>query len=285
MKQATVISGKGGTGKTSIVAAIATLERNATIADCDVDAADLHLILHPKVREKHVFFGGFQAEIDPQSCTFCGECEALCRYEAISNFEINSLNCEGCGVCHDNCSFQAINMERKVAGEWFVSNTRFGAMVHAKLGIAQENSGKLISEVRNRAKKIAQERSSDLVIIDGPPGIGCPVISSITGADFVLIVTEPTISGLHDLKRILDLTNHFNIRTAVCINKHDLNKQISNDIRDVCSSGNYEFLGEIPYDPMVTQAMVAGKTILENDAGPAAKCVEQIWRTVKTLIQ
>jgi MinD superfamily P-loop ATPase len=284
MKQVTVISGKGGTGKTSIVAAIAAMEKNAVVADCDVDAADLHLILHPDVEENHAFEGGFRAEIDPDACTFCGDCEALCRYDAIANFQIDPLHCEGCGVCHDNCPVNAIHMERMIAGDWFVSGTRFGAMVHAKLGIAQENSGKLISRVRNRAKEIAQDKNLDLIIIDGPPGIGCPVISSITGADLVLVVTEPTLSGLHDLKRVLDLTRHFDVRAAVCINKFDLNEDISNDIREACNAGNGRFVGEIPYDPLVTQAMVSGKSIMENGSGPAAAGIEKIWTKTKELL-
>jgi MinD superfamily P-loop ATPase len=284
MKQVTVISGKGGTGKTSIVAAIASIEKNAVVADCDVDAADLYLILHPDVKENHALEGGFRAEIDPDACNFCGDCEALCRYNAITNFEVDPLSCEGCGVCHDNCPVNAIRMERVIAGDWFVSGTRFGTMVHAKLGIAQENSGKLISKVRNRAKEIAREQNLDLIIIDGPPGIGCPVISSITGADLVLVVTEPTLSGLHDLKRVLDLTRHFDIRTAVCINKFDLNEDISNDIRDACSAGDGRFIGEIPYDPLVTQAMVSGKSLMENGNGPAAAGIEKLWVRAKELL-
>lgn len=255
------------------------------LADCDVDAADLHLILQPEVLENHSFAGGLTAQIDSTRCAECGQCRELCRFDAISeDLVIDPLSCEGCGVCADNCPEEAISMNQEIAGEWFVSISRFGPLVHAKLGIAQENSGKLVSKVRDRAKEIATEQQRDLIVIDGPPGIGCPVISAITGSDLVLVVTEPTVSGRHDLERVLDLTQHFNIPAAVCINKYDLNEELADKIRNECTSSQSYFVGEVPYDPMVTKAMVSGKTIMENGNCPAASRFVQIWDNVIRLL-
>jgi MinD superfamily P-loop ATPase len=277
MKELTVISGKGGTGKTSVVAAFASIVKSAIIADCDVDAADLHLILHPDVKERHDFDSGFKASIDTGICTLCGECLELCRFDAISpDFRVDHLSCEGCGVCYDYCPVDAISLNRDVGGKWFVSETRFGPLVHAKLGVAQENSGRLVSIVRNRAKELAKELSLDYAIVDGSPGVGCPVISSITGTDMVLAVAEPTQSGLHDLSRVLELARHFRVRTAVCVNKYDLNEEVTGRIVRLCKGDGATFAGVIPYDKAVTEAMIEGKAVTEYSDNGAASAISGI---------
>jgi MinD superfamily P-loop ATPase len=285
MKELTVISGKGGTGKTSLVAAFASMAHDAVIADCDVDAADLHLILDPDVKQEHDFHGGYVAAVHPMLCNECGVCLDLCRFGAINqDFQVDPLSCEGCGVCADNCPVDAIILERDDAGKWFVSETRFGPMVHARLGVAQENSGKLVSQVRARAKEIAEERKLDLAIVDGSPGIGCPVVSSVTGTDLVFAVTEPTQSGRYDLGRVLQLARHFRVKAAVCVNKYDLNEAVTEEIRALCDGNGTEFVGTIPYDISVTEAMVARKAVTEYGDGPATKAIKEIWRkTVKLL--
>jgi len=284
MREIAVISGKGGTGKTSLVAAFAALAEGPVLADCDVDAADLHLVLEPRVREQHAFDGGLSASIDPELCSECGICRDLCRFEAIDPyFVIDPFACEGCGVCADHCPEGAVGLEREIAGRWFVSETRFGPMVHAKLGIAQENSGKLVAKVRGRAREIALERGLELLLTDGSPGIGCPVISSLTGADLVLVVTEPTLSGLHDLSRVLELTAHFGIPSAVCINKFDLNPDQAGRIERAAEEAGAAFAGRIPYDRLVTDAMVARKTFVEHDEGPARRAAIEVWERTREL--
>ena len=286
MKELVVISGKGGTGKTTIVAAFAALAEEAVLADCDVDAADLHLILNPAIEEELEFEGGLEAHVDHDICTLCGRCAELCRFEAIDDqIRINPFLCEGCGVCADHCPVDAIHLERQIAGRWFVSGTRFGPMVHAKLGIAQENSGKLVAQVRRRAQEIAKDQGRGLVIVDGSPGIGCPVIASVTGANAVLVVTEPTQSGVHDLERVLNLTNHFNIRTAVCVNKHDLNYQMTDSIEAICADRGVVWAGTIPYDISVTAAMVERKSLVEFDQGPATASVRKVWAKMNDMLK
>jgi len=237
MKELVVISGKGGTGKTSIVAAFAALAKKAVLADCDVDAADLHLVLNPTVKQTYDFSGGKQASIIAEKCIGCGKCRDMCRFDAINlngdrndviekTFTIDPVSCEGCKVCVEFCPVDAIEFNDHINGQWFVSDTRFGPMVHAKLGIAEENSGKLVTLIRKEAKKIAQEQKRNLLIVDGSPGIGCPVIASITASDLVLVVTEPTLSGKHDLERVAQLTANFGIKTLVCINKADINPEM-----------------------------------------------------------
>lgn len=274
MKELVVISGKGGTGKTSIAASLAILARPCVLADCDVDAADLHLILSPEVQRREPFSASKRARIRPGHCTACGKCEELCRFEAIrfdgpgngrvaKTFRVDTLACEGCGVCAWFCAEHAIEFSPAVSGEWFVSETRCGPMAHAKLGIAEGNSGKLVSIVRQNARKLAEERNLDLVIIDGAPGIGCPVIASITGANLVLIVTEPTPSGLHDLQRVAELARHFGIPTAVCINKWDLNPDVAAVIEAWAIEHGLAVSGRIRYDRIVTQAQIHGRTVAE----------------------
>jgi len=293
MKELVVISGKGGTGKTSIVASFAALAEKKVIADCDVDAADLHLILRPKNLKSEKFTGGKQAIVDLEKCQGCGECIDLCRFEAItlndgrgdtSKASIDHLSCEGCGVCVKFCPENAIELKEKISGEWYISRTRYGPMVHARLGIAEENSGKLVSLVRSHAKNIADEWGYRLIIIDGSPGIGCPVIASITGSSLVLAVTEPTLSGLHDLKRVIDLTKHFNIQMVVCINKYDINPEMSQQIEDYCLTQKLKVVGKLPYDTIVTKAQIAGASVVEYSGKLISFTIREMWREINYII-
>ena len=281
MKEVTIISGKGGTGKTSVVASFAALAQNKVLADADVDAADLHLILAPDIRHEEDFKGGRTAVIDPEACTECGECLQRCQFNAISpEFVVDKIDCEGCGVCVHFCPVDAIDFPQSVCGKWYISETRFGPMVHARLGIAEENSGLLVSLVRNQAKVLAEDRGLDTIIVDGPPGIGCPVIASITGTSLVLIVTEPTLSGLHDLERVGGLAAHFKTPTLACINKFDLNEEMSDQVAHYCARNHIELVGHIPYDTEVTRAMVAGQSIVEFSSGEVSGAIREIWHRV-----
>jgi MinD superfamily P-loop ATPase len=286
MKELVIISGKGGTGKTSLMAAFASLAQDKVLCDADVDAADLHLITAPVVKEKHDFQGGRTAIIRNDDCTQCGLCQDLCRWDAVSDdFEVDAIACEGCGVCVYFCPEKAIDFPLDTCGEWFISETVFGPMVHARLGIAQENSGKLVSLVRQEARKIAERKGLGLILTDGPPGIGCPVIAAIGGAAGVLIVTEPTVSGKHDMERVVQLAEHFKVPAMVCVNKFDLNLDQSQAIEKFAKSKNVSVLGRIPFDPIFTKSMVQGQTLFEyqrqSDAG---ETVKQIWeKTRKTL--
>lgn len=284
MKEIVIISGKGGTGKTSLTASFAALASNPILADCDVDAADLHLILAPHIVHKADFISGHEAVIRRDACTGCGECKTLCRFEAVylnessGRYDIDSAGCEGCGVCVHFCPTRAIDFPERLCGEWFISDTRFGPMVHARLGIAAENSGKLVSLVRKEAKRIAMERSADLLLVDGPPGIGCPVIASITGADLVVVITEPTLSGKHDLERVLQLARHFNIPVCVCVNKWDINPETTEHIEEESRRSGATVLGRIHYDRAVTAAQIAGQSVVEQSNGLASKEMKRIWK-------
>jgi MinD superfamily P-loop ATPase len=284
MKELVIISGKGGTGKTTIVAAFAALAKNKVLCDADVDAADLHLITDPRVKEQHNFQAGHTAIIDRGKCTECGLCQRLCRWNAIKeDFKVDPVACEGCGVCVYFCPEEAIDFPINTCGEWFISNTRFGPMVHARLGIAEENSGKLVTLVRQEAKKLAEENRLDLILTDGPPGIGCPVIASMGGATSVLIVTEPTVSGKHDMVRVAQLAAHFNVPGMICVNKFDLNPEQTRIIEEVATDKDLSVLGRIPFDPIFTRAMVQGKTIFEYDGlSEAGKAVREIWEKALT---
>ncbi|MBA7644341.1 Iron-sulfur cluster carrier protein [subsurface metagenome] len=282
MKQIVIISGKGGTGKTVVAASFAALVKNKVMADCDVDAPNLHLILKPEILESHPFPSGFEVIKDESKCNQCGKCQKVCRFNAISDdFVIDSVACEACGVCVEVCPQQALRLVPKVSGTTYLSRTKYGPFSHAKLGIAEENSGKLVSEVRKNAVKMAEEGNKDLIIIDGPPGIGCPVIASVTGANLALIVTEPTLSGIWDLERALELTRHFQIKTLVCINKYDLNLKNSKNIEKFCKESRIEIAGRIPFDSQVTKAMVQGKSIMEYPGSPPAKEIEEMWERVR----
>jgi len=282
MIELAIISGKGGTGKTSITGAFAVLAESKVLADCDVDAPDLHLLLNPKIRENKEFSGGRQPLKDDEKCTDCGLCTEHCRFDAIepNTFEINPFRCERCGICARICPEEAITMVDARSGHWFISDTDYGPMVHAELGIAEENSGRLVAVVRQNAKIIAEDGNYDLILIDGPPGIGCPVISSITGVDAALIVTESTVSGVHDLTRALDLVQHFNIDAMACVNKYDLNREVTDQIESICQKRNVEFVGKIRYDPAVTRVLVMGKSIVSVSDDGAAQDIRKMWNTV-----
>lgn len=286
MKELVIISGKGGTGKTSLMAAFAALSEKRVLCDADVDAADLHLLMAPDVKEHHDFQGGGLALIDGDKCTGCGLCRDLCRFHAISDhFEVDPILCEGCGVCVDFCPEQAVDFPVQTCGEWFISDTRHGPMIHARLGIAEENSGKLVTLVRQEAKKLAEAQNLDMIITDGPPGVGCPVIASIGGAAALLIVTEPTVSGLHDMQRVAELAAHFRVPAMVCVNKFDLNPDQTRAIETLSREMGLTVLGRIPFDPVFTKSMVQGKIIFEyDDRSDVCKAVKSIWgEIIKTL--
>jgi len=286
-----VISGKGGTGKTSLVASFAALADKAVVADCDVDAADLHLVLQPTILQRTEFSGGKRARIIRESCSGCAKCLTICRSHAITRdpdsadsrrttFRVDPIACEGCGVCAWFCPAKAIEFAPAKNGEWFISETRFGPMVHAKLGIAEENSGKLVTIVRSQAKALAKEKQLELVLVDGSPGIGCPVIASITGADLVLIVTEPTVSGEHDLGRAAELAQHFGIPTMVCVNKWDLNPDVSARIESRSREQGLRIAGRVRYDRAVVDAQVNRKTVVEHVSNGCAEDIRTVWRAV-----
>jgi MinD superfamily P-loop ATPase len=270
MKELIVISGKGGTGKTSLVAAFASLAANKVLCDADVDAADLHLIMDPAEIRRAVFQSGNTAVIKLDRCSECGLCREICRFNAISaDYIVNPINCEGCGVCVYFCPEKAIDFPQNTCGEWFVSDTRFGPMVHARLGIAEENSGKLVTLVRQEARKLAEEKKLGLILTDGPPGVGCPVIASIGGASAVLIVTEPTVSGKHDMERVAQLADHFKIPAMICVNKFDLNLELTREIENYAKAKGLSCLGRIPFDPVFTKAMIQAQTVFEYDGQSA----------------
>ena len=282
MKQIVIISGKGGTGKTVITGAFAALAKNKVMADCDVDAADLHLLLKPDIKERHEFRSGKTAVIDKKLCNRCGRCISICRFDAITeDFTVDPVSCEGCAFCSHICPTDSIKMKENTAGEWFISNTRFGPMVHARLGIAEENSGKLVTLVRKKAKEIAEQNKADFVIVDGAPGIGCPVIASISGVDCALVITEPTLSGLHDADRVIKVTRHFGILVKLAVNKYDLNMDMTEKIEKYCKDNNVEMLGKIGFDKSIVNAMVDGKTIIEYPGGRAKEEIGNIWNELR----
>ncbi|MBT8489668.1 MAG: ATP-binding protein [Deltaproteobacteria bacterium] len=291
MKEIVVISGKGGTGKTSIVASFAALANKKVLADCDVDAADLHLVLNPHIKYREAFSGGKKARIIDDVCIACDRCIEECRFDAIhypvsTNGEgaetpqINPIFCEGCGVCVRICPAEAIAFDDAVNGEWYTSTTNYGFMVHARLGFAEGNSGKLVTLVRQEAKKIAERESLDYIIVDGSPGIGCPVIASVTGSDVVLIVTEPTLSGKHDLARVTKLTAHFRIPTLVCINKWDLNPEITEQIETEATQNGVRIAGRVRYDNAITKAQIMKTSVVEYTGGAVSEDIKTVWRNV-----
>jgi len=284
VKEIVVISGKGGTGKTSVAASLVVLAERSVVADCDVDAADLHLVLDPRIIKTEDFTGGKSARIVPGKCSSCGKCYEICRFNAVIKNEgkkpayiIDHIACEGCGVCSYFCPEKAIDFEPSVNGQWFISDTRYGPMVHARLGIAEENSGKLVSLVRSQARMLAEKDNLPYIIVDDPPGIGCPVISSITGADAVLIVTEPTVSGVHDLERVAELARHFKIPTFLCINKYDLNYETAKDIEEKTRVSGITVVGRIHYDRAVTEAQIKGLPVVSFPESAAAEDMKTTW--------
>ena len=290
MKEIVVISGKGGTGKTSITAAFSYLGgKDIVVADCDVDAADMHLLMQPDFNKTEDFYSGLLAIINPDKCTNCGACAEICRFDAIPVIDdqhiIEPLNCEGCGYCPRVCPEDAISMEDQNVGKWYISTTKTGSsMVHARLGIGAENSGKLVAQVKNEAKRIAKEDDKDIVLVDGSPGIGCPVVSSLSGSDFVILVTEPTVSGLHDLKRVYQLVKKFKIRAGCMINKSDLNLQVTSEIELFLKEENIIHISNLPYDETFTKAMINGQTIVEYNQNDLNKILTESWETIMNIV-
>ncbi len=282
MKQIVIISGKGGTGKTVLTASLAALAKNKVMVDCDVDAADLYLLLHPEIKERHEFRSGVTAKINKDICEQCSQCISVCRFDAIGeDFVVDPISCEGCRICSYVCPEGAIILEENVSGEWFVSDTKYGPLVHAKLGIAEENSGKLVTQVRQTAKEMAEKECMDYVIIDGPPGIGCPVIASITGVDLALIVTEPTLSGIHDMQRVAQVSKHFGVPTKVVINKFDINPSNSEEIKKFCDKEGIELMAEIPFSRKVSESIVQGVPFVEYCTNGIAHTISSLWERIK----
>jgi len=291
-----VLSGKGGTGKTSVTASLAALAKQPVLADCDVDVSNLPLVLDPRQRRRETFTGGLCARIRSGHCIACGKCEELCRFDAIffdgpgngrvpRTFRVDPSACEGCGVCHYFCAEHALELLPADSGEWFVSDTRFGPLVHARVRPGQGNSGKLVTLVREQARAAAGASGRRLILIDGPPGIGCPVIASLTGATRILAVTEPTPSGEHDLERVLALGRHFRIPAWVCVNKHDLNPAMTARMERHATDLGATVVDRIPYDPAVTTAQRQGRPVVEYDHGPAATAITQLWELMKATLQ
>lgn len=289
MKEIVIISGKGGTGKTSITASFAILGgTDVVVADCDVDAADMHLLMHPDFENENDFYSGELAWIDQRNCTRCGKCQQVCRFDAISikngQYKVDPIACEGCGYCARICPTKTIINKKPLAGKWFISNIKTGSlMVHARLGIGADNSGKLVAKVKDEAKEIALEERKDFILVDGSPGIGCPVVSSLSGASFVVLVTEPSVSGLHDLKRVYELVRKFNIKSGCIINKADVNLDKSIEIKRFLKEEGIEHLTDLPYNEDFTRAMTQGKTIVEYEQGELTALLKESWGKIKTL--
>ncbi|MCD4793312.1 MAG: ATP-binding protein [Bacteroidales bacterium] len=287
MKEIVIISGKGGTGKTSITAAFAVLGKDkVVVADCDVDAADMHLLMKPDFGKSEEFFSGELAVINQEDCIQCGKCAEVCRFDAIpfenNTYIVDELSCEGCGYCARVCPTETIINISQNVGHWYVSNIKSKSkMVHAKLAIAADNSGKLVAQVKNEAKKIATEGNYDYIIVDGSPGVGCPVVSSLSGANYVVLVTEPTVSGIHDLKRVYELVHKFNLKAGCIINKHDLNSEMTDRIKEFLKEEDINHLADIPYSNEFTKAITNGETIVEYDKGDLKLIIENTWNELK----
>jgi MinD superfamily P-loop ATPase len=287
MKQLTVLSGKGGTGKTTITASFAVLAKNAVVADCDVDAPDLHMLLHPEIIKTQEFKGSKLAVIDKAKCVECGLCREKCRFDAITeDFTVDPISCEGCGVCTIICPVNAIKLTERISGHAYISKTKYGFMAHAMLSPSESNSGKLVTLVRQNARILTEKENCDLIIIDGPPGIGCPVIASVTGIDAGLVVTEPTMSGIHDFARALQLLKHFNVQPFVCVNMYDINKDNTEKIMGFCEENGIKAVGKITFNPIITEAMVNGKPIVEYaPESDVAKEIERMWKNIVSALK
>jgi len=286
MQELLVVSGKGGTGKTSLAASLAVLADNKVTVDCDVEAADLHLLLNPEVEHQEPFYGLEKAVILPEKCIGCGRCAQVCRFDAIfpsesgGVYQVDPLSCEGCKVCTLVCPAEAIKLQPPVAGYWYVSRTHYGPLVHAQLGIGEANSGKLVMKIKQVAQEVAREGGYPLILMDGPPGIGCPVIAAMTGSTLALAVTEPTVAGVHDLERLVRLARHFKVPLGVVINKYDLCLEMAQALEDYCRREGIEIWGKIPFDPKAAEAVVQGVPLVSYSPGPAAEAIGSIWERV-----
>lgn len=298
MKQIVILSGKGGTGKTSITAALADLaydQYDLVLADADVDAANLEILLKPELREENSFEGGFKAEIDTAICTGCGRCFEVCRFDAVippsssqkkNEYRVDTISCEGCNSCVYQCPVNAITSHRTIAGSWYQSHSLFGPLFHAEMKAGEENSGKLVAIVKSVAMKACEKNKNPLLIVDGPPGIGCPVIAACTGADLAILSTEPGVSAIHDLLRILGTVRHFGITPAVCINRSDINQSKTAEIEEFCRTENIHMLGRIPYDETITRAMSKGMPVTAFDPdSPASQSIRKIWLSLSSLLR
>jgi MinD superfamily P-loop ATPase len=288
VKEIVVLSGKGGTGKTSLTAAFASLMSDAVLVDCDVDAANLHLLLNPLVEERHDFVGGAKARVDTTTCDGCGLCAGVCRFEAMRLHGIavvDPWHCEGCGVCARTCTVGAISLDPRVCGEWFLSRTRNGPMLHARLTPGQDNSGKLVSTLRQSARALAHRNGAAWILVDGPPGAGCPVISSLTGADYAVMVTEPTLSGYSDLQRAVAITDHFRVPTGIIVNKADINPGVAGRIEEYAATTGRDVLGRIGYDPAFTRAQLSGSSVFETATTLLRGRLESVWRAVERAVR
>ena len=285
MKEIVVLSGKGGTGKTSIVGSFAAIAESKVLGDCDVDAADLHLLLSPTVIESNEFWSGQVAVIDEEKCTRCGLCQDICHFNAISDFKVDPVSCEGCTFCYHACPDEAITMKDCLSGHWFISETRYGPLVHARLGIAEENSGKLVAVVRQNSRAVAENKGLKYIITDGPPGIGCPVISSLSGANLALLVSEPTLSGIHDLERVLGVCRHFGVPALVCINKYDINEDNTRHIEGFCTAQGVEVAAKIPLDNAVTEALVRGIPVVEYSQNGVSRAIKELWENISSVLE
>ena len=287
MKEILIVSGKGGTGKTSIIGSFAHLAKNKILVDCDVDASDLHLLLSPHPTEEHEFKSGVKARVEADKCSSCGMCAELCQFDSIimeDTAVISELNCEGCGVCAHFCPEECIVLDENHCGSWYVADTDYGKLVHAQLFAGEENSGKLVSFIKNKARELAEETSTELILIDGAPGVGCPVIASLSNVDLAVVITEPTLSGQHDLERILDLTDHFKIPALICVNKWDLHPEMSDTIEAACKNRGVELLGKIPFDPKVIDCQLQGLPVTSNDTSIANSSIRDIWKKLQQKI-
>ncbi len=284
LKQMTIVSGKGGTGKTTALASFAALAENKVVADCDVDAANLYLVLHPDVIESGDFYGAKIAVRDDSLCQQCGECERRCRFGAITTQAVDELACEGCGVCVLACPHQALQLQTVSCGQWFLSDTVYGPMAHAKLLPGAESSGRLVTIVRQKAEDVALQRGLPLILIDGSPGIGCTTVSALADVDLALIVTEPTLAGIHDMERIAELIGHFGTPAAVLINKADINEENTQRIGNYCTHNGLDIIGELPYDETVTEALAAQVPLVEYQDGPVAQGLREAWTRLEQLL-
>ncbi|MGC9024722.1 MAG: ATP-binding protein [Chloroflexia bacterium] len=290
-REVVVLSGKGGTGKTSVLASLAHLaaqEMCLVLADADVDAANLELVVGAEVQRREEFRGGQVAVVDAVVCTACGRCAEVCRFGAVlpgEPYTVDEVLCEGCRVCLYECPAGAVRMEESLDGYWFVSRSRYGWLIHGALRAGRENSGKLVSLVKKEARRMAKETEAELLLVDGPPGIGCPAIASFSGADLALVVTEPTVAGVHDLERVVALARHFAVPLAVCLNKADLSATQRREVERFCSREEIAVAGSIPFDHRVVAAMLRGRPVTADGDGPAAQAIRRLWETLRALVE